>query len=374
MSRILDLRCDMEDVELQELLEFFERRRYVARALVPAGYERYFQDRARFLSAHTSTAIEGNTLDSKVAQLVLIHRRVEDPEELETRNTGDAYSFLADLAVDPSLQIDQGLIRAFNSILLKGLPGRAAQERGRFRVRGCLIIDPHSGEIRYTAPPPEWLRNLMDSFVAGIAEWRENDHPLVASAKAHFGLISIHPFEDGNGRTARLLADLMLQMTGMAADGMLSVSSVLLRDRDDYYESLRSAQGPDFLEQVDITDFVRFHTRSLTNAATALEEQAVAFNMRKDRLLSESSDVLDARQVIGLMYMLDLGPLSTSTYSVLNDCSLPTARSDLKQLVDDGVVLRSGRGKATRYVARSSLFGEDSEVSTGGIGKSEGGG
>lgn len=355
MPHTIRLTWDETDREIGSAIDFFERRRYVARQLVPHGYEKYFQDRARFLSAHTSTAIEGNRLDAKAAQLVLIHRNAGDRDTLETRNSDDAYALLEDLSADPSLRIDQGLIRAFNSILLKDIPDTAAERRGMFRPGGCLIIDSETREIRYTAPPPEWLPDLMDSFVTELSDWCANDPPLIAAAKAHFGLISIHPFDDGNGRTARLLADLILRMTGMSVDGMLSVNSVLLTQRDTYYEVLRSVQGPDFESALDITGFIRFHTNVLTSAVAELEDRAVHFNMRRDYMVAEGRDYLDPRQVIGLMYMLDLEPLSTSTYAKLSGCSVPTARSDLRRLAEMDIVQRMGSGKRTRYTVHPAV-------------------
>ena len=233
------------------------------RALVPAGYERYFQDQARFLSAHSTVSIEGNRLDYQAVQIALLDDATEDPNRREAKNATEAYDFLGDLAGDPSLRIDQGLIRTLNSILLKKLPGYAAQLRGRYRPGGAIIVDSVSGRRNYAAPPPEWVPQLMDSLEEGIARWMEDDPPEIATAKAHFGLISIHPFADGNGRTARLVADLILNLSNHSADGMLSVSGVLLERRSEYYAALRESQGPEFLESVDVTEFVRFHTESL---------------------------------------------------------------------------------------------------------------
>ena len=256
---------------------------------------------------------------------------------------------LQELAADPYLRIDQGLIRVLNSIMQKDLPGEEASERGTYRTSGCIIQDSVTREIRYQAPPPEWIPSLMDSLVDDLRTWRENEHPLVAAAKVHFALISIHPFRDGNGRTARLLEDLVLWMGGMAADGMISVNGNLLNKRQDYYDKLRSVQGKEFRESVDITDFVLFTVRMLNEAVNGLESKAIEFCKRKDELEKISKGMLDPRQVVGILYMLDLEPLSTAVYARLNRCSIPTARSDLKKLLDFGIIQRIGDGKQTRY-------------------------
>jgi len=344
--------------DIQQDLAYIERRRYVARAMVPAGYEGYFHDRARFISAHTSTAIEGNPLNAEAAQLVLIHGADADaPSEVETQNTDLAYEVIGELGLDKSLKIDQGILRSLNSLLLRGLPGRAAARRGTYRVGGSQIVDANTRNVRYNPPPPEWVPELMEDLEQNIAEWFVNDSPAVAAAKAHFALISIHPFEDGNGRTARLLADLLLHQTGWSVDGMISISSVLLAQRFEYYDALRDTQGIDFREEVDVTPFVRFHTKALARAVGDLEDKVVNFNLRKDQLTKTRPDTINIRQVIGIMYMVDLGALSSTTYSKVCNCSQPTALSDLQQLVREGHVVRLGAGKSTRYALSPQVFG-----------------
>ncbi len=355
MYRSIHLHHRTDDEPTYQALELIERRRSAARAQVPVGYERYFQDQARFLSAYSSVSIEGNPLDFQAVQLALIEGEQEDPNRREARNATEAVEFATEIAGDPTLRIDEGLIRTCNSILLKGLPGRAAEHRGRYRAGGAMIMDMKSGNIHYTAPPAEWLPELMRSLIQRIGEWQEQDPPEIAAAKAHFGLVSIHPFGDGNGRTSRLIADLILHQTRRSADGMLSITSVLLDRREEYYAALRASQGPEFLEHVDITAFLRFHTESLAWAVTRLEERATLLRGRQLALSRTFGTALNPRRVVGLMYMLDLGPLSTSAYAMFAGCSQPTALSDLNELAKLGAVERLGRGRNTRYELRTAV-------------------
>src|SRR4030042_409732 len=174
-------------------------------------------------------------------------------------------------------------------------------------------------------------------------------HPApIAAALAHFGLISIHPFDEGNGRTARLVADMVLDLKGWSIDGMLAVSKVMLDRRSEYYASLREAQGDEFTENVNTTPFVRFHTDALAMAAARLEDRVVAFNKRRDAWIKQIP-ALNPRQVTALMFMVDIGPLSTSVYARLTRSSQATALADLSQLLSLDVVRREGAGRNTRY-------------------------
>ena len=111
---------------------------------------------------------------------------------------------------------------------------------------------------------------------------------------------------------------------------MISVNSILLNERQTYYDVLRDTQGLDFAESVDVTKFVNFHTNVLLESAIQLEEKAVQFNMQKDEWIAATDGFLKPRQVVGLMYMASVGPLATSTYAKLNRCSQPTALSDYR--------------------------------------------
>jgi len=345
----LNLRYQDDDPESVQGLQFYDHRRYVVRALVPSGYEAYFQTQARYISAHTSTAIEGNPMDDEAAMIVLVEGAdAHNPNAVEKINLNEAYELMTQLASDTSTRIDQGIIRAMNSLVLRGSPDYEAQTRGKYRVRQNLIVDSATREVRYRPPPPEVVSELMVGFVEDLGSWIDEFPPPIAAALAHFGLISIHPFDNGNGRTARLLADMVLHQKGWSIDGMLSISKVILDDRAKYYNSLREAQGDLFAEDVDVTPFIRFHTETLGVAAALLEDKVVRFNKRRDYLMKGIPN-LNSRQVTGLMFMLDIGPLSTSTYARLTSVSQPTALADLAQLIDWGIVAREGAGRNTRY-------------------------
>ncbi len=351
-----------DDPEILHSLDFIRQRGYVARYLMPEGYERYFQEQARYLSAHTSTAIEGNPIGQTMAMIVLIEGAdPEKPAEVEKVNLEAAYEFVAWLSQDQTMKIDQGIIRTLNSIALKDLPAATARRRGMYRPGAAVIVDSDTRRIRYRPPAAEEIPSLMDDLIGEMDRWRREEAGPVAAAMAHFGIISIHPFEDGNGRTARLIADMILDLTGWSVGGALSANMVILDRRLEYYNSLRSVQGDDFEENVDITGFVKFHCSALAQGAANLEEKVVWFKQRRDLLIAEP-DGLNPRQVTALMFMHDLGPLSTSMYAKLSSSSQSSALTDLAYMIERGLVVREGAGPSTRYKLSErvwTIFQED---------------
>lgn len=345
----LDLFYDSTDEDTSNRLAVLDGRRYVVRALVPEGYETYFQERARFISAHTSTAIEGNPMTEEAAMLVLVEgANPNDPDSIEKINLKEVYELTSELASDRTIKIDEGIIRTVNSMALKGLPDRQARTRGKYRIGQNLIVDADTRQVRYTPPSPEWVPELMDNLISSIEQWLEEYPAPVAAALAHFGLISIHPFDDGNGRTARVIADMILDLKGWSIDGMLSTSRIVFARRAEYYAALRASQGPDFAETVDATAFVRFHVDALAQAAVMLEDRVVLFNKVRDRWVQQL-DFLNPRQVTGLMFMLDVGPVSSTAYARMTASSQATALTDLTEMIDEQVAERVGAGRNTRY-------------------------
>ena len=292
--------------------------------------------------------IEGNPLDELASRLATFDGEGDFPAQIDMRNSVEACTLACDWAQDPAFRLDEGALRAFNSVLLRGLPGRAAENRGRYRLGGSVVMNTATRSIVYTTPPPGWVPELMTELQSQIERWLRDDPPEVAAAKAHFGLVSVHPFEDGNGRTARLLADAILHRVGATVDGMASLSTVILSRRAEYYGTLAAVQGGEFQGVVNVAPFVRFHTSALLEAVAALQRYVARLNEQRAALRSRAADLSD-RRILGLLTMLEFSPLSASTYADLTECSAQTARGDLATLVGAGFVDRLGRGKATRY-------------------------
>jgi len=148
---------------------------------------------------------------------------------------------------------------------------------------------------------------------------------------------------------------MILHQTHWSNEGMLSVSEAILRNQQDYYDALRTTQGENFREKVDATPFVNFHTKVLDLAAAILERTVVNFNRRLQAFVDSSRGVLNARQALSYMFMMDVAPLSTSAYADLTSSSQSSALSDLTEMVRMDLVERVGQGRNTRYRISQSL-------------------
>ena len=180
---------------------------------------------------YTSNAIEGNTLTRKETALVVEEgitvRGKTLKEHLEAINHAEAIDFIKNLVSKKREDLTAREVLDIHALILKKIDDDNA---GRYRqvavrIRGADVILPNPLKV------PE----LMDAFF----EWlhsKNNDHPVIIAADAHFRFVSIHPFVDGNGRTARLLMNLLLMQKGYPP------ALVRKEDRDVYIDSIEKAQ------------------------------------------------------------------------------------------------------------------------------------
>jgi Fic family protein len=201
--------------------------------------------------------------------------------------------------------------------------------------------------VHYEAPPAARIEAEMAAFL----KWFNAPSPLdglVAAALAHLWFVTIHPFDDGNGRIARTLADMVLARSEHAPERFYSLSSQIRRERPDYYASLERTQKGD----LDVTARLQWFVACFGRAIDAAE-QACAVVLRKAEFWQRHArTTLNERQVVVLTRMLGEfeGKLTARKWAVLAKCSMATAQRDIKDLIDRGVLVRNeGGSKNTSY-------------------------
>lgn len=204
--------------------------------------------------------------------------------------------------------------------------------------------------VHFEAPAAERLADEMRRFI----EWFNSDattEPVLKAAKAHFWFVTIHPFDDGNGRIARAIADLMLARSEGSARRFYSMSSQIRQERGDYYRTLeRTQQGT-----LDITPWMDWFlgclTRAIESAQTTLSgviAKARYWESLREVPLNDRQRLVIARVIDGFE-----GKLTTSKWAALTKSSQDTALRDIQQLVDRGVLVRNAAGgRSTSYSLR----------------------
>lgn len=367
MPKQFDLKFDESFCE-SEALRHLDDLLFVARTMVPPGFEEVFRQRAVYVNAHTTVAIEGNQISAEDALRVAVEGADSSkPEEVEIENIRSAYDLINQLSGDQTVKIDQGLIRTLNSIVLSNIDTPEADARGRYRTRAIAVADRVTREVLYIPPPSREVGGYMEMLTDNIDHWRTQYPPAITAALAHFGIVSVHPFEDGNGRTARLAAHMALESAGESVESLLQVNEAILEYREEYYQVLRETQGPRFKEVLNVQPFVEFHTKALIRSAERLHTEAVNFARHRERITASAEGALNERQVTALMFIIAVGrPVSSSLYARMAKSSQKTAVADLNDLVQGGSLRRIGRGPSTRYSLNLDDLegGEEEETQT----------
>jgi Fic family protein len=218
------------------------------------------------------------------------------------------------------------------------------KEAGAMRV----VSGPYGHEkVHFEAPRAERLASEMRQFIDWFNVPASID-PVLKAGIAHFWFVTIHPFEDGNGRIARAIADMALARADGTQDRFYSMSSQIEAERKDYYLKLEATQRGD----VDITRWLAWFLACLGRAIDGAD-QTLATVLYKANLWQRINrrPVSDRqRMVINRMLNGFKGFLTSSKYAKLAKCSPDTALRDIRELLDRGILVQNpGGGRSTSY-------------------------
>jgi Fic family protein len=196
----------------------------------------------------------------------------------------------------------------------------------------------------------------MDEVVDWLERGDRDAHVVVRAAMAHLHVVSVHPFRDGNGRISRITQSLVLARDGLLSPEFSSIEEYLGHHTRQYYAVLQEVQRGHYHPERDATPWIAFCVEAhidqarhrLTQVATAAARWSLLEKLARDRGWPD-------RLVIALEQSMFDGA-ERASYASEADISPATASSDLRRLVDSGLVMRKGRTRGARYVASSTLL------------------
>jgi Fic family protein len=201
--------------------------------------------------------------------------------------------------------------------------------------------------VHFEAPQAARLEDEMHRFL----EWFNGDtttEPVLKAAQAHLWFVTVHPFDDGNGRIARAIADMALARSEKSPRRFYSMSAQIRQERADYYRILEQTQQGTMDVTPWIEWFLRCLTRAIDNAETALSglvATARYWEKLRDVTLNDRQRLVINRLLEGFE-----GALTTSKWAAMTKSSQDTALRDIQQLVERGVLVRNpAGGRSTTY-------------------------
>jgi Fic family protein len=338
------------------LREMEELRHLVAELPMSAIHEDWFRRRNWVRAIHGTTHIEGNTLGDEQVEEVLVEgpgENVSRREALEVVNTRTATAFADQMAADLKVAIDEPLVREIHRLVLEGIaelhrPGE--YRRGENRVTdgdgNLLFITPVSGDV------PE----LMRGFGLWLREGCDSLRPPIAAALAHLELVAIHPFYDGNGRSARLLARTLLRRDGYIFRNLVSLDAQLDNDRPNYFKAIRAAIGQHYVPGYDTTPFVTYFVSAISASIHYSLERIALFNRVVDQLRDEAAKGrIPAASVDPLAYTWVNRAIRPARYRELTGRSPQLVTYDLRKLNELGFLQASGATRRRKHMIGPAL-------------------
>lgn len=254
--------------EISDSLAELEKRRWLFDQLpIDPVHAEWFRHRAWIRTVHGTTKIEGNTLNDLEVEEVLTESasRFSRKDALEVLGSRSSLELVDEIAPDAEVRVGEDVIREIHRRVLGDIDPMLTP--GQYR-RGENRVTDGGGRIIFTTPPSGDVPELMRELGLWLRGEPELDlEAPVRAALAHLEFVAIHPFYDGNGRTSRALARLLLLRHGYAFDGLVSLDAHLDLNRNAYFRAIAKATKRQYRPGYDATPFVDFFLKALAGAA-----------------------------------------------------------------------------------------------------------
>lgn len=207
-------------------------------------------------------------------------------------------------------------------------------------------------KVHYQAPGSDRIEPEMNRFL----DWFENEHEIdlvLKAAIAHLWFVTIHPFDDGNGRITRAITDMILARSDKSVRRFYSMSAQIRDERKQYYEMLEKTQKGNS----DITEWILWFLQCLINAIESTEETLSKILHKAEFWKNHATTILNDRQQKIINRLLDGfdGKLTTSKWAKINKCSQDTALRDIQDLMKKDILQKeTSGGRSTNYELKNA--------------------
>ena len=293
-----------------------------------------------------STEIEGEILDKDQVRSSIARRLGLINHDLiaSSRNVDGVVEMMLDATQNYNKELTDERLFGWHAALFPiGYSGMYRIEVAKYRTGEMQVISGAMGKerVHYEAPKPERLSSEMADFLMWLNNTEDIDLVL-KSAIAHFWFVTIHPFDDGNGRIARAIADMILARSDGSSQRFYSMSNQILADRKEYYNILEATQKGDS----DLTAWLVWYLECLQRALDATEHilesilsKAKFWDTHRETSLNERQ-----RKILNRLFDDFDGKLTSSKWAKICKCSSDTALRDIQDLIAKEILYRTSEG------------------------------
>lgn len=339
------------DKILNYLTKIAEARSIILNAPLVPKWEIDLRREAILKSAYASTSIEGNSLSFEEVSDLMIGRDITAlrKDKQEVLNYFDTLKYLDSLTVDKKEKITNRDILKLHKIITKDTLD-SPFHCGKYRSGRQYVIvgNKRTGRVTFKPPSTKEVPQLMDSLLGWINNPKIDINPVIKSGIVHYEFVRIHPFIDGNGRTARALATLILIRQGFDIKRFFTLDDFYNSDRPRYYKVLKNVNQ----NTLDLTEWLEYFCEGVYISTKAVKDKVILLTGGKKKFNNKEQIVIDNRQIKIVEFIKRYGKITNRETQDLLKVSNKTAYNWLKFLVKHNVIKKVGQGRSVFYVLR----------------------
>ena len=303
---------------------------------------------------HSSTSIEGNILNRYEVEKVLAGEKVDAPKKdiSEVKNYRDALYYISKF-VEKKQKITAKTILEIHRLTTKNVLDK--DNCGNFRKSKVYVVSRRGNKIikvSYAGPEAKQVPKLVQDLTSWLNKTKEkNICPVLAAAIAHSEIAAIHPFADGNGRTARLLATLVLYQRGYDFRKLFALEDYYNQNRPAYYKAIHLGKNYQERMQGDLTNWLEYFTGGFESEMAGVKEKIIPLSLDYKMLKKIGGQVyLDKKQIKIIDFMMTMGKVGSNDVVDILNVKERMAQKYLRGLERTKLLKKIGKGPTTRYV------------------------
>ncbi|MHC9543810.1 MAG: Fic family protein [Vulcanimicrobiota bacterium] len=334
------------DRMVRNLVLIAEARTIILNAHLVPKWEVSLRRDALIRSAHSSTAIEGNPLSIEEVSALAEGREimVQRKDRQEVLNYLSALEKIPEFAQKTPFTAED-LLRLHHHVTQDVLNNPA--DEGAFRNRQVVVGNRLTGAVVFKPPKTEEVPGLVDSFL----DWFNSPdsrkiEPVLEAGITHYEIVRIHPFIDGNGRTARLMATMAFYRSGFDMKRFFALDDYYDNDRRSYYAALKAVNQ----KTLDLTNWLDYFAEGVVLSLKAVNDKILALSLQVKKVKNQGQISLTDRQMKIVERIVDKGRITIGEVAKEFGITRQAALKEMDKLASLGVTGLKGKGRGSYYI------------------------
>lgn len=329
-----------------------EAKAVISRAKLLPKQELRLRRQALIRMTHASTKIEGNALNLRQVEAIAEHKKIDAPARdiYEVENYLKALRYISTIVEKKQAITEKVILKIHKLVTDKTLP---EEQSGHYRAGPVYVVRRKLGlpdEVIYTAADAKKIPHLMNDMIEWMQKTEKEDvHPIVVASIIHQEFAAIHPFSDGNGRTARALATLILYQRGYDFRHLFALEDYYNKDRPQYYKYINV--GRNYEERkTDFTPWLEYFIKGFKEEIDNVKSRVISLARRKVGGKVDSQIFLDKEQLKVIEFLEQIGRATVQNVMDILECPKRTAQLHLQKLKKIKMIQQTGKGPSSAYV------------------------